>query len=443
LIYRAALRGLTLVAAGINNKQVMACAGRLNLKLICVQGSTENDFKRWRGVFYDAWPIRLRPSDPTGITFYYLQAAASRYGSSTRIIASVERDIFEVAARKRADADKVRFELNGALKELYSLQSQVMMLERENAIIDEQLKRNASRTGLPASAANSRRPGQHATGGFGGQQAIKEVQKDKHSTSALVDAIYETDSIKRLVQEFEGINAETSEVEFRGQIYDHMRARLAEEVVECRRVARGWQDRVHDERGRNNDLHRREMEIQRHLTSAQNRLNQTKRDVDSRMMHWSSEIRERTAYIKKKKEFNAYMESQVCEVSWLASCLCSGLNNSSVSVQLHAPLMPATPFVGDSTARSTSGANQTSGADDDRRRAVAQVISARHLKRRLSRAATEVESQESRYYCHEAFSRTLPPKHRVRIADIWTHCWPLDCLLLRGLLKKLPDRTRL
>jgi len=251
---------------------------------------------------------------------------------AAKLAAGLEQDIHKVAERKRGEADRAHFELNKALRELYALQSKMMMLERDNAIIDSQLRRRSTGGGGGAAAAAG--GGGVSGGGMAAAASRRPVATMTPSSSsaaaaaataaapsggdglgltsgALVAAVYETDGIRGMVEELEGIKVETAEIEFRGQIYEHMRARLADEVVECRRQARFLQDRVAEERGRNGDLHRKEMESLRHLAVSQARLTAMRKDVEGQLAHWKTEIRERSAYIRKKREFNAYLESQL------------------------------------------------------------------------------------------------------------------------------------
>lgn len=236
---------------------------------------------------------------------------AGRSGaSSSKMASTFEQDIYKVAERKRGEADRVRFDLNAALKDLYLLQSQVMTLERENAIIDAQLKRKAEAPPSTVLHASSKRP--VGASALAASKPAGGVSLEPLTTGGLMAAVYQTDSIKRLVDELDGIKLETADIDFRGQIYEHMRARLAEEAVDCRRQTRLLQDRVQEERGKFSDLHRKEMELLRHVATAQQRLTDMRRGLDDQLSQLRLEIRERSGMLKRKREFNSYLEVQVC-----------------------------------------------------------------------------------------------------------------------------------
>jgi len=59
-----------------------------------------------------------------------MSAPFSSFGGA-KSTADAIADIQRVVERKRAEADKTRYDLTETLKELYELQSQVMALERE------------------------------------------------------------------------------------------------------------------------------------------------------------------------------------------------------------------------------------------------------------------------------------------------------------------------
>lgn len=241
--------------------------------------------------------------------------------------------LFRVVIKKRMEADKARHELDEALKELVDLESQVMQvrdspratprcaapmlpaarseqpqcrhltatlqvceplqLERDNAVIREQLRPDADAAALPAAVANG--------------STLGPVQ----STGTLLKAIYATPQIGRLTRELEAIEAETASIAASGEVYSNMKARLDHEVLDCRRAVRTLQDAVRDERSRNAEATRRESEVGRHLSAARARLDQLRKDAAAQVDHWQTEISERKTSVLKKRDRARALEGGV------------------------------------------------------------------------------------------------------------------------------------
>lgn len=210
-------------------------------------------------------------------------------------------DIQRVVERKRAEADKTRYELNESLKELYELQSQVMALERENEIVGRQLQR-------PAFDPGAVRPNQTYDGSA-------RLLRDEGGgvISTVTAAIYATDEIKAKSDELARIKNETLDAEFRGKMFRHMKDRLAAQVVGAKRDCSKLQARLHDARAANQELHRKEGEVERQLAMARARLTETKKHVDTQNAALKRDLVEQRASLQHKIESNKFLDAQIAD----------------------------------------------------------------------------------------------------------------------------------
>jgi len=244
-------------------------------------------------------------------------------------------DIYRLAERKRAEADRARYELNVALKELYELQSQAMQLEREGQIIDEQLQRGREREGTggagplgstsPTAGAGSPKPGGPrgaAASGFGsstglGAAAAPAGALDDAAGSGaptrgkLLHAVYKTDRIASKVAVLEGISASIGEEEYKGRILEHMRGRLAEGIIAARKVARDLGLSLDGERAKAGDLARREVEVARNLGAAQARQEALKRDQARQLGSMRQNLADHKDALARTRDSNAFLEQQI------------------------------------------------------------------------------------------------------------------------------------
>ena len=228
-----------------------------------------------------------------------MSAPLGTYGGA-RSTADAVADIQRVVERKRAEADKTRYELNESLKELYELQSQVMALERENEIVGKQLQRPAFDPGaLPNQSYD------------GSARLLRDEGGGVIST--VTAAIYATDEIRAKSEELARIKNESLDAEFRGKMFRHMKDRLAAQVVGAKRDCSKLQGRLHDARAANQELHRKEGEVERQLAMAKARLAETKRVVDSQNMALKRDLAEQRAALQHKVESNKFLDVQIAD----------------------------------------------------------------------------------------------------------------------------------
>lgn len=218
-----------------------------------------------------------------------------------RSTADAMADIQRVVERKRAEADRTRYELNVSLRELYELQSQVMALERENEIVGRQLQR-------PAFDPGAARPNQSFDGSA-------RLLRDEGGgvISTVTAAIYATDEIKAKSDELARIKNETLDAEFRGKMFRHMKDRLAAQVVGAKRDCSKLQARLHDARAANQELHRKEGEVERQLAMARARLAETKKHVDTQNAALKRDLFEQRVSLQHRIESNKFLDAQVAD----------------------------------------------------------------------------------------------------------------------------------
>lgn len=210
-------------------------------------------------------------------------------------------DIQRVVEKKRSEADKMRYDLNESLKELYELQSQVMALERENEIVGKQLQRApVGGLAIPArtnqSSPDHTRPQRDESGGL---------------VSTIAAAIYATDEIRAKSEDLAQIKAETQAAEFRGKMFRHMKDRLAAQVVNAKRDCSKLQESLHESRAANQELHRKELEVGRQLQMAKTRLAETKKHVDTQNTSLKRELQEQRTSLQHKEQSNAFLDAQI------------------------------------------------------------------------------------------------------------------------------------
>jgi hypothetical protein len=145
-----------------------------------------------------------------------------------------------------------------------------MALERENEIVGKQLQR-APVDGLALPVRTNQSSPDHSR------------QRDEGGSivSTIASAIYATDEIRSKSDDLARIKAETLQAEFRGKMFRHMKDRLATQVVNAKRDCSKLQERLHEARAANQELHRKELEVGRQLAMTRNRLTETKKNVDT------------------------------------------------------------------------------------------------------------------------------------------------------------------